>query len=148
MLALVAPYSFSCSTAPASHPVGTTVRVQDFLKPIPVRRQTALKAASRTLLDIKKILQGYAFARLNVRITFKVLRAKTDKYNWTYGPDPGSTSLLSATAKIVGKEVAVQCEPYLWTPEDEDEAGTSHVIEAVIVKGKGGRVKNNRGEGR
>lgn len=73
-----------------------------------------------------------------MRITFKVLRAKTDKYNWTYGPDPGLTTLLSATAKIVGQEVAIQCEMKLWPSEEEKKAEASHVIEAVIVKAKGG----------
>lgn len=125
----------SCS--PASHPVGTTVRVQDFLNTIPVRRQTALKSTSRTLSDIKKILQAYAFARPNVRISFKVLKAKNDKYSWTYGPRPASTSLLDATTKIVGQEVAAQCEARLWTSNHEGEAANALVINAVIAMGEG-----------
>ncbi len=118
------------------------MRVQDFLKTILVRRQTALKAASRTLLDIKRILQAYAFARPNVRISLKVLRAKNDKYNWTYGPTPG-TSLLTATVKIVGQEVAAQCEARFWTSNAGKEGENSYVVDAIVAKGKGGRVRNN-----
>jgi DNA mismatch repair protein MutL len=130
-----------CSSSSASHPVGTTIRVQDFLKNIPVRRQTALKAAARTLADTRRIVQAYAFARPNVRITFKVLRAKTDKNNWTYGPNPNSTTLLDATAKIVGQETASQCEARLWT-----SAGNTYVIDAVIGKGEGGRMDRKTGD--
>ncbi|ERF68979.1 hypothetical protein EPUS_06666 [Endocarpon pusillum Z07020] len=131
---------FSCSTSPASHPVGTTVRVQDLLKTIPVRRQTALKATSRTLSDIKKILQAYAFARSNVRISFKVLGGKNDKYNWTYGPTPG-TSLLAATAKIVGQEVAAQCEARSWASNPGNEGEKSYIIDAVVSTGEGDPIR-------
>lgn len=122
--------------------MGTTVRVQDFLKTIPVRRQTALKTASKTLSDIKKILQAYAFARPNTRITFKVFSAKSDKYNWTYGPSPSANTLLHAAAKIVGQEVAVRCEARLWTLNPEGQSENSHVIDAIVVKGEDGGVQN------
>jgi DNA mismatch repair protein MutL len=131
------------SSSSASHPVGTTVRVQNFLKTIPVRRQTALKAASRTLSDIKKLLQAYAFARPTARISFKVLKSKNDKFNWIYGPSPGSTTLLSAAARIVGQEVAVQCEARHWRSVVDGGEGESHVIDAVVAKGEGGMVKDN-----
>lgn len=101
-----------------------------------------LKTATRTLSDIKKVLQSYAFARPTVRISFKVLRAKNEKYNWTYGPNPGSTTLLDATVKIVGQEVAVHCEARRWISDVEGEFEESHIIEAVVAKGEGGRVKN------
>lgn len=119
------------------------MRVQSFLKAIPVRRQTALKAAPRTLLDIKKLLQAYAFARPTVRISFKVLKSKNDKYNWVYGPSPGSTTLLSTTARIVGQEVAVQCEARHWKSVAQGGEGESHVIDAVVGKGEGGTMKYN-----
>lgn len=71
-----------------------------------------------------------------------MLKAKNDKYSWTYGPNPGSTTLLSATAKIVGPEAAVQCEARLWKSGAEGEFGDAHVVDAVVVKEGGGRVKN------
>ena len=89
-------------------------------------------------------MQAYAFARPNVRLAFKVLRAKNDKNNWTYGPNPSLTTLLNATAKILGQEVAIQCQARLWTSDAEGEAGDSYTIDAVVAKGDGGRVKNKR----
>lgn len=116
--------------------------MQDFLQTIPVRRQTAVKAASRTLTDVRKILQAFAFARPNVRISFKVLKARSDKYNWTYGPTPGSTTLLDATAKILGKEVAAQCEARLWKSEvGQEAAANAHSVDAVVAKVGDGKVK-------
>jgi DNA mismatch repair ATPase MutL len=122
------------------------VRVQDFLKTIPVRRQTAVKSASRTLSDIKQLLQSYAFARPNIRFCLKILKAKNEKYNWTYGPKPGSTTLLNATAGIVGQEVATNCEARLWTSGDEEDAIKAYRIDAVIAKEDGGRVTNRNGK--
>lgn len=98
------------SSSSASSPVGTTVRVQDFLKLIPVRRQTVVKRTAKVLSDIKNLLHAYAFARPGVRLVFKVLKAKNEKANWSYGPKPGATTLEDAAAKIVGIEVATQCE--------------------------------------
>jgi hypothetical protein len=88
------------------------------------------------------ILQAYAFARPNTRITFKVLRAKNDKYNWTYGPSPSAATLLNATAKIVGQEVAIRCKARLWTLNPEGQSENSHVIDAVVVEGADGGVQN------
>ncbi len=73
-----------------------------------------------------------------------MLRAKSEKYNWTYGPDPGSTKLLRATAKIVGQEVAAQCEAKLWTSDADGGPGNTYVADAVVAKGEGGRVKFKR----
>ncbi|KAI4178567.1 MAG: hypothetical protein LQ346_007404, partial [Caloplaca aetnensis] len=66
-----------------SQPVGTTIRVTEFLKGLPVRRQTALKDATKQLAKVKRTLQAYAFARPSVRLSLKVLKAKSDKNNWT-----------------------------------------------------------------
>lgn len=71
-----------------------------------------------------------------------MLKAKNDKYNWIYGPKPGSTSLLDATAKIVGQEVAAQCEARSWTSNGVEEARTALVIDAVLGKGEGGKAQH------
>lgn len=88
--------------------MGTTVRVTDFLKHIPVRRQTALKGASRTLTRIKKLLQAYAVAQPSKRLSLKVLKAKNENNNWAYAPsvDP---SLSDAALKVAGTEVFSSC---------------------------------------
>lgn len=129
------------SSSSASHLVGTTLRVQGFLQALPVRKQTAKKGAPKTLGSIRKLLYGYAFARPFVRISFKVLKAKNDKANWSYGPQPGPTSLKDATSKIAGKEVAGQCElrSMFSEPEEPGLAEQSpYSIDAVLVKANAG----------
>lgn len=71
-----------------------------------------------------------------------MLRGKNDKYNWTYGP-ASATSLLTATAKIVGQEVAMQCEARSWTSNAGKEGENCFMIDAIVTKGEGGRVRNN-----
>ncbi|CAI7591245.1 unnamed protein product [Penicillium glandicola] len=95
-------------TQRASHPVGTTVRITDFLKHIPVRRQTALKGATRNLTRIKKLLQAYAIAQPSKRLSLKVLKAKNENSNWSYAPS-ANVSLLDAALKVAGTEVYSSC---------------------------------------
>ncbi|KAI7552288.1 hypothetical protein KC331_g1985 [Hortaea werneckii] len=92
----------------ASLPVGTTVRITDFIKANPVRRQQALKNAEKVLKKTKQILQAYAFARPHVRLSLKVLKAKNEKGNWVYAPKPNG-SLEDAALKIVGSACVSQC---------------------------------------
>lgn len=126
--------SFLCSSATAAHPVGTTIRVQDFLKPIPVRRQTALKTASKTLFEIRKLLRSYAFARYNIRFSFKVLKSQTDKHKWSYGLSTESKGLLAATAKIMGKELAAQYERKQWHSFEEASSDEGFHVDAIVFK--------------
>ncbi|THY96723.1 hypothetical protein D6C92_03761 [Aureobasidium pullulans] len=92
----------------ATHPPGTTVRMTNFLKNQPVRKQVALKAAPKTLLRIRQLLQSYAFARPSIRLSLKVIKAKNDKDNWTYAPKIGS-GIEDTAFKVVGKPCASQC---------------------------------------
>ena len=92
----------------ASLPVGTSVKISDFIKAYPVRRQVALKHADRTLRNIKHLLQSYAFTRPHIRLSFRVLKAKTDTFNWTYAPRAGGNA-DDAAFKIVGAACASQC---------------------------------------
>ncbi|KGO46266.1 DNA mismatch repair protein, C-terminal [Penicillium expansum] len=91
-----------------SHPVGTTVRITDFLKHIPVRRQTALKGATKNLTRIKKLLQAYAIAQPSKRLSLKVLKAKNENNNWTYAPS-ADASLSDAALKVAGTDVSASC---------------------------------------
>jgi len=92
----------------ASTAVGTTVKIADFIKSNPVRRQVALKHTDQTLKRIKHVLQSFAFARPHVRFSFKVLKAKNDKGNWMYAPKVGGNA-EDAAFKIVGAACASQC---------------------------------------
>ncbi|KIW65311.1 hypothetical protein PV04_07582 [Phialophora macrospora] len=107
------------SSSSASHPVGTTIRVQDFLMKIPVRKQSALKAPTKTLEAIKSLLFSFAFARPEVRFSLKVLKAKNDKLNWTYTATPNH-SLAEVATKIVGKAIASACVAHTITSTDCD----------------------------
>ncbi|KAI9874695.1 MAG: hypothetical protein M1830_009394 [Pleopsidium flavum] len=97
----------------ASHPVGTTVRVVDFLKHLPVRRQTAVKTCTKALAKIKQTLQAYAVARPATRLSLKVLKAKSDKSNWMYAPK-ADASVSDAAMKVVDKNTAGQCHWISW----------------------------------
>ncbi|KAL8732608.1 MAG: hypothetical protein Q9166_002583 [cf. Caloplaca sp. 2 TL-2023] len=131
-----------------SHAVGTTVRITDFLKNIPVRRQTAIKESGKQLAKIKRTLQAYALARPSVRLSLKVLKAKSDKGNWIYAPKSDG-SVSDAAVKVVGKKLSDQCQWIVWgsstlgalavatggeaTDTSEDPAST-YQIEASIPR--------------
>ncbi|KAI7490345.1 hypothetical protein KC351_g700 [Hortaea werneckii] len=110
----------------ASLPVGTTVRITDFIKANPVRRQQALKNAEKVLKKTKLMLQAYAFARPQVRLSLKVLKAKTEKGNWVYAPKPNG-SLEDAALKIVGSACVSQCA---WSVVEEH----GFTVQALLPK--------------
>ena len=69
-----------------------------------------LKEASKHLSRIKRLLQTYALVRPNVRLSLKVLRAKTEKGNFTYAPTLRvSNTTEDAMLKIFGKNIVSQC---------------------------------------
>lgn len=98
-----------------SHPIGTTVRIQNFLKHIPVRRQAALKRATKCLAKIKSLIQGYALAQPSKRFSFKVLKAKNENNNWSFAPG-ADLALVDAAVKVVGRDVASCCTTKQSTP--------------------------------
>lgn len=132
----------------ASHPVGTSVRVVDFLKNLPVRRQTALKLPFKTLSNITRTLRAYAIARPAIRFSVKVLKAKNEKSNWTYAPKAGG-SVQDAATKVVGKKVIEQCQWKIWnsherSPQNEvsealAESDDTFIIEALLANPACGR---------
>lgn len=105
------------STQRAPHPVGTTVRINDFLKYIPVRRQTALRNTAKTLAKIKKMIQAYAMSQPSKRLSFKVLKAKNESSNWVYAPGQNAT-LMDAVLKVSGAGIASLCETRHWPPRN------------------------------
>lgn len=92
----------------ASTPVGTTIKITDFIKANPVRRQIALKSIEQTMKKIRQILQAYALARPQVRLSLRVLKAKNDQGNWMYAPKPGGNA-EDAAFKVIGAACASQC---------------------------------------
>ena len=92
-----------------SHPVGTSVRISNYLKHMPVRRQTAIKSSARTSSKIKRLLQAYALARPTVRFSFKVLKARNEKANWSYAPQAGAT-VTDAALRVVDQSTVFQCQ--------------------------------------
>jgi DNA mismatch repair protein MutL len=89
-----------------SHPVGTTVCVTSLFSRLPVRKHTSLKDAPKTISKIKDMLQSYALARLNLRISFKVLQKSNA--NWSFAPRP-KDGIKEATYQIMGKATASEC---------------------------------------
>ncbi|KAJ5528243.1 DNA mismatch repair protein C-terminal [Penicillium frequentans] len=94
---------------PASHPVGTTLRVVHFLKHIPVRRQLVLKNATKILTKIKRLIQAYVIAQPSKRFSLKVLKAKNENQNWMYAPSADAT-LSDAAVKTFGRELSSCCD--------------------------------------
>ncbi|KAL8668991.1 MAG: hypothetical protein Q9168_006405 [Polycauliona sp. 1 TL-2023] len=138
-----------------SHAVGTTVRITDFLKNIPVRRQTALKHSAKQLSNIKRTLQAYSLARPSVRLSLRVLKAKTDNGNWIYAPK-SDASVSDAALKVVGKKLMDECQWVVWAPNtlssevgaiqgDETTApatiSQTYRVEALLPKPDAGTLK-------
>lgn len=109
--------------------------MHNFLAHVPVRKQTVLKTTSKILASIRKLLFAYAFARPETRIIFKVLKAKSDKMNWTYAPGAANSSLSEIAGKIIGKEAASQTVIRV-VP---DAGGQSHyTMKALLIDAKSG----------
>lgn len=108
--------------------------MQDFLTKIPVRRQTALGSANKTLQSIKSLLFAYASARRDVRFSLKVLKSKNEKSDWIYAASRNA-SLHEVATKIVGKEIVSECIPYELSPTESGEEGIEDgwSLDALLV---------------
>lgn len=102
----IKPPGKSDSRSHTSHPVGTTVCVVNFMAKLPVRKQTFLKSAPKTLAKVKELLQAYAFARPTVRFSLKV--TKGTKNAWTFAPRPND-GIKEAVSQVIGRNAALQC---------------------------------------
>lgn len=100
-----------------------------------------MKASAKSLKNIKRLLQTYAFARPSVRFSLKVLKAKNDQWSWSYVPARHPTA-SDVAVKIVGKKVVDQCQWKFWNsswdenlsdPELEAETDEdSYKFEAIL----------------
>lgn len=121
--------------------MGTTVRIIDFFKTIPVRRQTAIKISAKHLVNIKTLLQAYALARPAVRFGIKILKAKSHKCNWSYAPMNGD-GIPDAVIKAVSNKVAEHCHWKVWPMpllnslgfESSDEKAGVEVNESYTIE--------------
>ncbi|KAI9758000.1 MAG: class II myosin [Chaenotheca gracillima] len=124
---------------PASHCVGTSVRVSGFMKALPVRREAALKSVGKTLAAIKTMIQTYALARPQVRFSLKIPRAKNEKGDWLYAP-ANNAGMAEAAMKVVGREATGQCSLFTHSETVSDqmdlgEAGEmAFMVEAFIPR--------------
>lgn len=107
------------SSSSASHGTGTTVKVQNFLRAVPVRQQAALKKAPKLLADVRHLLSEYAFARPTTRLQLKILKSRSDfKGNWSYAASQDDTDLSLVASKIVGKDIVKACRHEAITSDD------------------------------
>ncbi|KAJ5355146.1 DNA mismatch repair protein C-terminal [Penicillium cataractarum] len=134
-----------------SHPVGTTVRIRNFLKHIPVRRQTALKGATKCLAKIKALVQAYAMAQPSKRFSFKVIKARNENNNWSFVPG-ADIALADASVKVVGRDVASCCttKESTCTPNAHNAANLdqkTYLVTAFLPKADADFSKaNNKGQ--
>lgn len=119
------------SSKSCSHPIGTTLRIQEFLTKTPVRKQAALKTSTKTLSKVKHLLQSYALARPQARFAFKVLKAKDEKSNWACAPSASNAALTEVVTKVIGKNTAIQCTQH-------DLQADDYGIRAVMLNAASG----------
>lgn len=86
-------------------PAGTSVCVTDLFGVYPVRHKRAISEATATVLKVKGLLECYALARPQVKLSFKVLGGKQ---SWSYVPTSGA-ALKDAVVQVMGRELAAQC---------------------------------------
>lgn len=97
-----------CVAAARGHksaPVGTSVCVTNLFGAYPVRHKRATSEATATIFKIKGLLECYAFARPQIKFSFKVLGGKQW---WSYVPSSGA-ALKDAVVQVMGRELAAQC---------------------------------------
>jgi DNA mismatch repair protein MutL len=116
------------SQSRTSHPIGTTVSVANFLFKLPVRKQTALKEATKTLGKIKALLQAYALARPSIRFNLKI--TKGGKGSWSFAPRPND-GIREAVSQVIGRDAAMQCIEKLLVFADMDARG-DHLFEEAF----------------
>ncbi|RDL36864.1 uncharacterized protein BP5553_06216 [Venustampulla echinocandica] len=104
-----------------SHPIGTTVCVANFMAKLPVRKQTALKSASKTLTKVRELVQAYALARSSTRFSLKVVNESKSGWSFALRPNDG---VREAVSQVIGRVASLQCmQESLTFPETQAEEG-------------------------
>lgn len=79
-----------------------------------MRKQTAVKASTKTLAKLRRLVQAYALARPAIRFRLRILKSSHQKGDLNYAP-LSTGNLEDAVLKVMGKDCALQCE---WTAID------------------------------
>jgi DNA mismatch repair ATPase MutL len=98
---------------------------------IPVRRQTSIKDAKKTITKIRKMVQAYAMARPTTRLSFKLLKARIETSNWIYAPGRDAT-LREAAMQVVGIELASMCVIKEW--QEQMEGNSSFYLVGLLPR--------------
>jgi hypothetical protein len=62
---------------------------------------------------IKRLLQVYALARPSIRLSMKVIKAKSEKGNFLYVPITASATIREVVSRVIGKDCAAQCKFFI-----------------------------------
>ncbi|KAH8889505.1 hypothetical protein GQ53DRAFT_748206 [Thozetella sp. PMI_491] len=100
----IVPATVSCLRVEG--PMGTTVNVGGLFSKTPVRRRLFEKEAGKSLANIRTLVQSYALARRNIRLSFKV--SKNAKMSWQYA-SKRETDLREAVLLVFGSSLVSQC---------------------------------------
>lgn len=133
-----------------SVPVGTTVSVMGLFRRTPVREQVAIKEAPKSIAKTRQLLQAYALARPQLRLSFKIF-GEGNKRSWSYSPLP-QASIQEAIIQGFGTELMSKClirTICRSTDGADDNASTQEkeklVIEAVLPKPGADHCKTSKG---
>lgn len=138
--------------------MGTTVRVVDFAKFVPVRREYALKISSKTIKKIQMLVRDYCLARPHVRFMFKVVRSRDDVrfkagvMDWSYIPNDAA-QLAGAANQAFSRDMTSQCygiqypdcssfcesSETMSTPRLDAESRTRIVMDSYLARRDAGR---------
>ena len=116
----------------ASHPIGTTVCVENFMAKLPVRKIAFEKEATKSMAKINRLLQAYALARRSIKFNLKV--SNNGKGSWTFIPHP-SGDVRDTVLRVIGRGTAQQCFEATMPCDEAKQAtdlipefGTKHAI--------------------
>lgn len=102
------------------------MKISKFFEHTPVRKQNAIKNSTKVLSKIRRLVKAYALARPNIRLHLRILKAPTNKGDFTYAPTLNS-NIKDAVIKVISKDCALECD--LTTINDEGFA-----IQAVLPR--------------
>ncbi|KAL9080248.1 MAG: hypothetical protein Q9157_000970 [Trypethelium eluteriae] len=120
-----------------SAPVGTSVLVSGLFVGWPVRRKGLEREAGRWVGEVRRLVEGYALARPEVRFAMKVkgVGAKSGdvKGDWVYAPRAGD-GVEQAARKVVGRACLGICE---WFSKEHE----GYCFKALLPKADADREK-------
>ncbi|KAH7005392.1 hypothetical protein EDB82DRAFT_551915 [Fusarium venenatum] len=132
---------------PVSGTIGTTVQVINLFDKFTVRRQNAIKASRRSLIEIQRLLESYVIAISYLKISFKVSSPSTQL--WSYSPCPPSNTQEAITQifghTLAAQLVAVSSDSSAESGSTEVQPGTLRITallprpdsDVQVIKGKG-----------